>query len=185
MSIYRYLFIVVATLAVMQVPPMNELAYWYRDAIADGQVWRILTGNLTHTNLWHLAMNACGFVIIAFIYRHHIRPRLYTLLTLVISTIIGLAVWWTDTMAYAGISGTLHGLFAWGAIQDIRQKDHYGWLLLVGILIKIGQELYFGGSESTSSLINARVAIEAHAVGLVAGIILGLIPITNKPLPKG
>ena len=73
-----------------------------------------------------------------------------------------------------GLSGVLHGLFIWAAIEDIKQQRNTGWLLLIGVLTKIAWEQYFGASASTVSLINAKVATEAHLIGAFSGGMLQL-----------
>nr|WP_192867638.1 rhombosortase [Thaumasiovibrio occultus] len=175
LAIVRYLVLFIAFLTLMQIPALNEWAFWRRTAIADGEWWRILTGNLTHTNSWHLLMNSLAFFLIGFIFRRHLRPLPYTALIVLISIAIGSAIWWSDINNYAGLSGTLHGLFIWGALQDIRHHDRLGWALLVGVIVKNAMEWYSGGSAVTSGLINARVAYEAHTLGLVCGALIGLL----------
>ncbi|WP_413112011.1 rhombosortase [Thaumasiovibrio sp. DFM-14] len=175
MTTYRYLCLFTVLLILMQFPAINEWAYWQRESIELGQWWRILTGNFTHTNLWHLGMNVIAFWLISHIFREYISPYHYTILIQLISAIIGLSLFITDIELYAGFSGTLHGLFAWGAIKEIQHKYAGGWLMLVGICLKVGMEFYTGGSAATANLINARVAIEAHAMGMISGIILSLI----------
>ncbi|MNH06801.1 hypothetical protein D3C79_661800 [compost metagenome] len=75
-----------------------------------------------------------------------------------------------------GLSGALHGLFVWGALQDIRHRRHSGWLMLLGILIKLGLDFYSAGESPASLLIGARVHIESHLIGSAAGLLLGLLP---------
>ena len=72
---------------------------------------------------------------------------------------------------YAGLSGVLHGLFAWGAIQDIKAKDKLGWALLIGVIAKVVWEQFSGGSASSAELIGARVAVEAHLAGVLGGVL--------------
>ncbi|WP_159064761.1 rhombosortase [Thaumasiovibrio subtropicus] len=188
MAIYRYLVCMVLFLALMQIPAANEWAYWYRDAILSGEVWRILTGNLTHTNYWHLLMNSLALIMIVYTYQELVRPLKFSLLIAAISIVIGVAHLATGDYALAGLSGTLHGLLAWCAIQDIREcpKDsdsenhrkrrQFGWIVLIGLGIKIGYELLHGGNSVTADLINAQVAVDAHAIGALTGVIIGILP---------
>ena len=76
-----------------------------------------------------------------------------------------------------GLSGLLHGLFVWGAMQDIRYRRYSGWLMLLGIVIKLGLDFYSAGESPVSALIGARVHIESHLIGSAAGLLLGLFPI--------
>ncbi|MGF1691906.1 rhombosortase [Photobacterium kagoshimensis] len=180
MSTRHYLVFAVLLGIIAQLPQLQPLLVWDRNLILNGEVWRILTGNLTHTNWAHLIMNAFAFIIITFIFRKHITIKPYTQLIATISFIIGLGIFATSMGWYAGFSGVLHGLFGWGAIQDIKSKTKGGWLLLLGLVTKIGWEQIFGGSISSEALIGARVATEAHLIGAIAGILLGFIPLFAK-----
>ncbi len=74
-----------------------------------------------------------------------------------------------------GLSGSLHGLFAWGAAQDIRTgRRTSGWMLLAGLLMKLFWDHYTGGQGLISEMIDARVHIGSHLLGSVTGIVLSL-----------
>ncbi len=189
MSIRTFLMIAITILFIAQWPDIQSWLAWDRNAILDGEVWRILTGNLTHTNWPHMIMNTLALAIITFIYRIHFSARPYSLLLLALALVVGTGIIATDIQWYAGLSGVLHGLFGWGAVKDIQTKQKGGWLLLFGLIGKVCSEQYFGGSASSEALIGARVAIEAHLLGAIAGIAIALIPIAfkkqfnrNKPL---
>lgn len=175
MSIRNYIVIALLIGVIAQLPSLQPLLVWDRQAIINGELWRILTGNITHTNWVHLAMNAAAFVIISFIFRIHYHAKGYSLLIFIISVVIGLCLFATSITWYAGFSGVLHGIFAWGCIRDIQSKTKGGWLLFVVLMIKIGWEQYFGGSISSEELIGVRVATEAHLIGAITGIISALI----------
>ncbi|WP_299013508.1 rhombosortase [uncultured Photobacterium sp.] len=182
MSIRTYLILAIGFVFIAQWPAVQYWLAWDRSAIFNhGEVWRILTGNLTHTNWPHMIMNSLALAIITFIFRWHFSARQFTFVLLILSTVVGLGIITTDIQWYAGLSGVLHGLFSWGATKDIRAKHKGGWLLLCGLISKIGWEQIFGGSVSSEALIGARVATEAHLAGGVAGIAIALAPaIVNK-----
>ncbi|WP_083540963.1 rhombosortase [Photobacterium sanguinicancri] len=186
MSTRHYLVFAVLLATIAQLPSIQPILVWDRSLIINGEVWRILTGNLTHTNWPHLLMNAFAFIIITFIFRKHIAVKQYTLLIISISLVIGIGIFATNMGWYAGFSGVLHGLFGWGAVRDIKTKTKGGWLILLGLIAKIGWEQIFGGSMSSEALIGARVATEAHLIGAISGIILGLLPLfsTTNTLKK-
>ncbi|MGS0683485.1 rhombosortase [Shewanella sp. 125m-7] len=149
-----------------------QLAY-QRYLIVDGQWWRLLTGNLLHTNAWHLYMNLAGFWVIIALHEQHYRAKTLGLLfcSLCLMQGLGLLVFYPTLIGYVGLSGMLHGLFTFGAVMDIRQGLKSGYLLLSGVIIKVGYEQFFGASIEMSQLIDARVATEAHLVGLVSGLV--------------
>ncbi|GGP58176.1 rhombosortase [Shewanella saliphila] len=155
--------------------PIDQYFSYRYDDIAHGQVWRLLTGNLLHTNLWHLLMNLAGFWVIVFLHEVHYKrhPEKLVLLFLCLCLLegIGLYLFYPNLKAYVGLSGMLHGLFAFGAMMDIRKGYMSGYLLLIGVIAKVAYEQYFGASTSITELIAARVATESHLVGLICGLL--------------
>ncbi|MGF1723438.1 rhombosortase [Photobacterium nomapromontoriensis] len=176
MSIRLIVIFTIAMMAVAQLPSAQSILAWQQSTIAQGEVWQIVTGNFTHTNWPHMIMNSIALAIITFIFRAQLNA--YRLLGLLfgLSAIIGITLLWSSMNWYAGLSGVLHGLFAWGACRDILAKEKLGWLMLAGVIIKVAEEQVFGGSLSSAALIDARVAIEAHLTGVIAGIVIAIVP---------
>ena len=162
----------------------NHLLSFDRTLIAQGEGWRIITGNLAHTNLWHLLLNLSGLCVLYSLFREYRLP----VLLLLLGGAVGLGIWWLcpQTQWYMGLSGALHGLFVWGALQDIRYRRYSGWLMLLGVAIKLGVDFYSAGESPVSVLIGARVHIESHLIGSVAGLLLGLLPVSlgNQPIKE-
>lgn len=166
---YLVLILVTIFCFIVQLPELQLALQWDAQAISDGQWWRILTGNFTHTNIWHLLMNTAGLWVISYLFR---PTRITLFLSLIIvSLCIGLALIFSDIQIYLGLSGTLHGLFAYLALSEALSDRKSSWLLVFGLIAKIAWEQIYGASDSTSSLISARVAIEAHLAGGAIGLI--------------
>ena len=86
-----------------------------------------------------------------------------------ISLVTGLALLLSSIQIYVGLSGTLHGLFGLFALREALNGRKSSWLLVLGLVAKIAWEQLIGPSSTTGELINARVAIEAHLAGALAG----------------
>ncbi|MDV5169508.1 rhombosortase [Photobacterium rosenbergii] len=172
MSIRIFVFIIIGMMALAQLPTTQPLLVWQRTLIADGELWRLVSGNLTHTNWPHMIMNSLGLAIITFIFRRYLTCQRLGFLILSIAGFIGASLLLSPMGWYAGLSGVLHGLFTWGAIQDIKTKDKLGWILLIAVIAKVLWEQVSGGSASSAELIGARVAVEAHLAGVVGGLLL-------------
>ena len=159
------------------------LAY-QRELILDGQWWRLVTGNLLHTNLWHLLMNLAGMWVIVALHEQHYRLKALSLLLVCLCLLqgLGLLIFYPALIGYVGLSGVLHGLFAYGAVFDIRDGYKSGYLLLLGIIAKVAYEQYFGASVEVTALIDARVATEAHLIGMLTGMSCALIVIASKAI---
>lgn len=156
-------------------PVIDHLLVYRRSSIEAGQWWRLITGNLLHTNHWHLLMNLAGLWIILFLHHFHYRAKGLTLLFILLCSLegIGLYLGYPLLLSYVGLSGMLHGLFAYGAVQDIQRRIRSGYLLLLGVIVKVGHEQFYGASDEVSTMIGARVATEAHLVGLLCGLLCG------------
>ncbi|GLT17941.1 hypothetical protein GCM10007938_17190 [Vibrio zhanjiangensis] len=157
----------------VQLEPLASLAYWQHQLIEQGQWWRILTGNFTHTNWIHFVMNIVGLWIITYLFKPSPNSLLFVLL--LVSLSVGLLNLTTTMGSYVGLSGALHGIFAYYALSEALCGRKSSWLLVVGVVVKTGWEMTMGASQSTSELINAAVAVESHFFGVLTGLILALI----------
>jgi len=175
-----FLLLTVSLLCIaLQSPNLTALAEWRADYIEQGQWMRILSGNFAHTNFAHLTMNLAALWIIAFIFRPSVRS--YATLLLLISIGVGIGILYTPIQHYVGLSGTLHGLFAYYALREALQGRLSSWVLVIGVIVKVVCELTVGSPISTAEMINARVAVEAHLFGVVNGILFALV---SYPLYK-
>ncbi|MEL4386570.1 rhombosortase [Shewanella xiamenensis] len=158
-------------------PSIDNLLAYRRSAISDGQWWRLITGNLLHTNHWHLLMNLAGLWVVLFLHHFHYRLKGLTTLFILLCLFegIGLYLGYPQLFGYVGLSGMLHGLFTFGAVQDIRRKMRSGYLLMIGVIVKVGHEQFYGASDDVTAMIGARVATEAHLVGLICGLVCALL----------
>ncbi|WP_343033892.1 rhombosortase [Vibrio agarilyticus] len=164
--------------ALLQLPAASEWAQWHASAIHQGEWWRIVTGNFTHTNLVHLSINLAALWAIGWIFRPSWRETLALMLAL--SVVIGLSNLFTNMSIYVGLSGVLHGLFSYWALSEALQGRRSSWLLVTGIIIKVIYELWNGASPQTAQWIEADIATEAHAFGLLGGLVLGYITHYHK-----
>lgn len=148
-----------------------------RNSIQQGEWWRLLSGNLVHTNYPHLALNVSGLLICGFLFFDYFSPQKFLISLLFLCICVGLGIYYFSPalMWYAGISGALYGLFIVGGFFSILNKDFItGIPLIILIPIKIIWDLYHGGSQSSAELIGAPVATEAHLYGMIGAFIIGL-----------
>ncbi|QIZ76325.1 rhombosortase [Ferrimonas lipolytica] len=159
------------------MPELKDNLDWSRVDIEQGQYWRLVTGHLLHTNSYHLWMNLGGLWLIFGLHQPYYGDRTIWLVTLAMMLIIstGIYVWVADTWRYVGLSGLLHGLFTWGALLDIKCQWRSGWLLLAGVIAKVSWENVVGANASTTALIDSRIAVESHLLGVIAALVLFLL----------
>ncbi|TLX48588.1 rhombosortase [Pseudoalteromonas phenolica] len=160
----------------------NDLLEFHRDKIAAGEIWRIFTGQFVHANPTHLLLNIVGIGFIWLLHAEHRSQSQYYLHTAFLALWTGLGIWLfvPDIKVYTGLSGLLHGVIVWGALKDIQVGMRSGILLFVGIWAKLAWEQWAGPSADVGELIQSRVAIEAHLIGAIGGLVMGLGLIKNK-----
>ena len=158
-------------------PTASQWLAYDRFAIQGLDTWRLLTGNLVHTNGYHLLLNLAGLALLWALHGEHYRIGrfLKVFVWCSVGTSVGLYLLSTELIWYAGLSGALHGIFVWGACMDIRANMRSGWLLLIGVAIKVAYEQVSGSSPEVAALIDANVAVDAHLFGTISGLLLFLI----------
>ncbi|MCD4781743.1 MAG: rhombosortase [Candidatus Omnitrophica bacterium] len=168
--------------------PLNALFIYNRSAIAQNEVWRLLTGHLVHYNFDHLFWNVLAFGIIGTTVELKSLKRFYRAL-LISFTGVGLWLWLGayTLPEYSGLSGALNGLFVgaiWMEWKDTKQN--YLILILLGAIAKIifelltHQTIFMQPSEQCSS-----VPI-SHLAGLMSGFVfilfeIGLMKLKSNP----
>ena len=171
---FRVMGLLILLLCIAQIPFVHDLFAWDRALIQSGQAWRVLTGNLTHTNFSHLAMNVSGLILLAWFHHSYYKAGSFVFMVWIMMTVIGLAMFFTTFDWYVGFSGVLHGLFVWGVIKDIQNKIPLGWALLCVIFLKLMFDVQNASDGTTAQLIDANVAYQAHWVGGILGMFFGI-----------
>lgn len=154
-----------------------------RSGFETAQLWRVFSAQLLHTNANHALVNIIGLAILWLLHGDYINPVRFVLIFLILSVGVSLGIYYLTPQlnSYVGLSGVLHGLFAWGLIHDIKLKRRSGYLLLFGLLVKLAQEQFNPDNDFMSEFIQATVAVDAHLYGAVIGLALGLfVPISSS-----
>lgn len=176
---------IIALVLYLFEPASNALLAYDRYALQGWETWRVITGNLVHTNGYHLLLNLAGLTLLWLLFAEHFSIFLFLKIFIWCCLGTSLGIYWysPDLIWYAGLSGALHGVFAWGACRDITKNIFSGWLLLLGVLVKVIYEQIAGSATSMAELIDANVAVDAHLYGTVSGILLFTVMYTI-PLMK-
>jgi rhomboid family GlyGly-CTERM serine protease len=150
-----------------------------QDAFKNNEMWRTLSAHFMHTNLWHLLLNLAGLYLTWFLFYEQLSWRrvLFVMLTCTIGLSIVLQVTQhLNSIAwYVGLSGTLHGIFAFALVLDLKTKRMSTYVLIALGITKLLYEQLGGSNADTEALIGASVAIDAHLWGAVLGVLTGFI----------
>jgi rhomboid family GlyGly-CTERM serine protease len=154
-----------------------ELLRYQADAIKDGQVWRLITGNFVHLGWAHTFMNLLGLGLIWGLFWGCFSQRQWLIITLVscLAVSLGLLAFDPKLEWYVGLSGMLHGLFVAGAVGGIRRGDRREAILLVAIVGKLIWEQTYGAMPGSAEMAGGPVVVDAHLFGAIGGAIVALL----------
>lgn len=159
--------------------------YFQRQLIQSGEIWRLWTGNLVHTNVWHVALNIGGWGLLLLLAPNSLTTRYLMLSIAVLMSVVGLGLYSCNPnlLWYAGFSGVLYGLFTLAGIYWLLERDYVlGLMLLLFSGGKAFSDLALGGDSLSSQLIAAPVIYAAHIYGIIGAVGLAL-PQIKRSLP--
>lgn len=150
---------------------------YQRQLITEGEIWRLISGHFLHTNGYHLLLNLAALFMLWALHGRFYSIKNYSALFLLCSIFTSVGIYYFDQtlIQYVGLSGVLHGVFVFGAIMDIHAKDKTGYLLFLGVWLKIAHEQFYGASTDVSNLIEASVAVNAHLWGALGGLLFSVV----------
>jgi len=180
--------ICISCLLHLSEPISSEWLGFYPQLVIDGEWWRMVFGQLLHTNTNHLLLNIAGIALVWALHGEYYRSSSFLSLSIISTLPIGLGLMYISEYGhYAGLSGVLHSLLAYGAVYDVKKGEKTGWLLMAGLSLKLAYEIFIGPSKETETLIGAAVAYEAHLLGFISGLFLALVVIywqTNRQIKQ-
>ncbi len=153
----------------------SDLWFYRREAVLEGEWWRLLSAHFAHLGWPHLLLNSVGVVIAWRLFEPWWRPAIWFAALLWCSLATALALLWLspELAWYGGFSGVLHGMFVFGAAMAlIEDHDGLAGFVLLLLAAKVLWEQWFGGSDAlTAQLIGAAVVVDAHFYGALAGLL--------------
>lgn len=156
---------------------LSDFLIYNRDLVSQGEYWRLISGHFLHTNGNHFMLNAAAVVLLWALHGQYYNHKNYLIIFLTSAMVCGLGIHYysLDISLYVGLSGVLHGFFVWGALMDIKHQEKTGYLLLIGVILKIAHEQFYGASADVESFIESSVATDAHMFGAIGGLLAFLI----------
>jgi rhomboid family GlyGly-CTERM serine protease len=159
-----------AALVVFAAPQLAASLVYQREAIANGEPWRLVTGHLVHFSGEHLLKDLLGLLVAGTLLEQR-DHRLFALLCIGSAALIGVALYAAEPhmLAYGGLSGVVVAAFTCLTLQGASEPGPYGRLcrvVLVGLAAKIAFELALGPRPSSGFTLVPL----SHAVGGLAGV---------------
>ena len=182
------LAITLTCIALILLPESGQQALeWQRDALLSGQLWRLVSGHLTHLNGRHLIMNLAGvwMIWLFFLSRENaVALCLYRIPVLMIGVSLTLLACNPEVAWYRGLSGILHGLLVMALLRQCQTQRLTGGLLLALLSAKIVWEQTLGAAPGSEALIEGRVIVDSHLYGAIWGGIIWLLEHSRHYLKK-
>lgn len=160
-------------LIVMQLfePDLGGRLIYQRADILNGEPWRLLTAHLVHANWTHLWLDLAGLMLVWLLFGEFATSRRWLTISLVTALGLSLAMLMfdPDMQRYRGISGVGHGLMMAGAVFALPKSRPWGLAWVMLLAAKILWEQLFGPIPGSEAAVGGRVAIDAHAYGVILG----------------
>ncbi|MDH5801897.1 MAG: rhombosortase, partial [Gammaproteobacteria bacterium] len=140
-----------------------------REAILDGQWWRLISAHLAHLGWSHLFMNLLGLGLIWALFGAHYPNRVWILAFLLGSLGVSAMLLWLNPELhwYVGLSGVLHTFFILGCLADIEKSRWGGTGLLLAVCAKLAYEQFSGPLPGSEASAGGKVIVDSHLYGAI------------------
>jgi rhomboid family GlyGly-CTERM serine protease len=149
-----------------------------RHAVAAGQWWRIVTGNLVHYSWVHLVVDFGAFAIPCWLGRRRLRSLTWTALLSACAVGAGVYLWADSVITYRGLSGVNFAVL--GYLLTILAREDRGWMAAVWVSLlllrssKAVLQMVTGASLIPTFLPDGVAVVGvAHVVGHIVGVTAG------------
>lgn len=151
---------------------IDQWLQYSRQAIGEGELWRLFSGHLLHIGWIHLFLNHAALLIIWYFSGHFLSNAAWwgAVLFSALGTGLCLYIFMPELLWYVGLSGVLHGLLAVGGVAGILRGSQEALLLLILIGVKVVWE-QFDGALSSSIIVEGKIIVNAHLYGMLSGIV--------------
>ena len=189
MSRHTLLLILALSLLLVWTQSLDVNSWAYnRDAIANGEYWRLITGHFIHLNNTHLLLNMLGVGLVLMLFDNVLAIWQWFVFLLASAFIISLLIYLNlpQVQAYVGLSGVIHTIYVLGTLQLLNQpkERNFAIILMLMVTLKLLTENVGQGISFTADMIGGRVLYQAHLYGALAGLFLGAIVVVLKHLHR-
>ena len=169
--------VVAALSGALQLAGLDGALAWDRDALAGGELWRLVSGHFVHLGWSHLLLNVAGLALIAWIVGYAWDWKGWLAISLVSIGVIGTGFWFLNPGLewYVGLSGLLHGLLAGGLVVGLVGRETESIVLAVLVAAKLAWEQFAGPLPGSEGASGGAVIVDAHFYGALGGVLAALI----------
>jgi len=174
---FRTLLLCGVAAAVYCLPLAQSALVYNRAAVADGEFWRLVTGNLVHLSMPHFLIDVTALLVAGALIEMH-RYRHFAMLCLVSGALIGVTLYFAmpEIVVFGGLSGVVTAAVTYLCLHGTRQGGAWKWLcllVLACLVAKLGVEMALGFSLTVGAGTQTFVPVPvSHAVGAVTALLL-------------
>ncbi|RUO44062.1 rhombosortase [Aliidiomarina taiwanensis] len=142
------------------------------------QIWRLFGTHLVHIHLAHAIYNGLGLFLLAAVFHTQFTNRL--LFNVMLLSALGgtlVSVYLGGESNFVGLSGVLHGVYAYAALRIVQTERTKGTILLALLVLKLSYDFVTAGSQ-LAWLDGAAVAHWCHFGGAIGGALA--VPVLRK-----
>lgn len=175
--LYIFLLVTIVVFALAE-PVSSHWLMFDRDAINNGQVWRLFSAHFVHLSMPHLLGNAMGVALLAYIAGRSLNNLVGISLLIWCVLVVGVGLYgYADYLQrYVGLSGVLHGLLLVAPFISPFYSRRIAMCFLLVIVSKvIWEQSSFYDDMAMAGLIGGRVEANAHMLGVLAGLFFLII----------
>lgn len=152
----------------------DSVAVWLRydrQAVSDGEFWRLFSGHLVHASGPHAALNLAGLGLLSLLFAPALPAVRWAVVFVSLALATGSALYFLEPALawYVGLSGVLHGMYIVGVAGDCARVTSHTCLLWAVMGVKLTLEqlgwLHAGGTPDD------RIVVNAHLYGALAGLV--------------
>lgn len=167
------ILLIAAGLLLVGGESVREWLRFERAAIADGELWRLLTGHLVHLGWSHFALDAVGLCLVWYLVGESLTAAGWAIVGIASIGAIDAGFWFMnpELQWYVGLSGLLHGILAGGILASLRRPR--AEILVLGLLLcaKLAWEQAYGPLPGTETASGGPVVVDAHLYGSIGGVL--------------
>lgn len=154
-----------------------EMLIYRRQAILEGDWWRVVSGHWVHSGWRHLGLNLVGLALVWHLFGDGLRTGSWLLLLAMVALgqSLSLLIFYPEVLWYQGLSGLLHGTLAAAAILSLQRTPLLSALAIASLAIKLGLEVWQGASPAMALWLNGTILVESHLCGVISGLFTGSV----------
>jgi rhomboid family GlyGly-CTERM serine protease len=151
--------------------PAPESLIFDREAVGQGEWWRLITGHLVHSDISHALWDIMAFTMISALLEQFDRKGLVLTVLFSMLTISGW-IWWgmPDLIRYAGLSGIINALFPLLLYRLWQHKPQPIVLIIAAAAgLKLTLEVFTGQALFTDTLWPSVPSV--HLIGVITAML--------------